>query len=938
MLRVSGAAPRAPGKRTSASKGVCGKAKEKASVAEPPRDATLEDDASDSYWHALAAPPEKRLDAQLWEILRWWQKYIPLVGAEIAPELQVPDEVLLEVLRRSRLVTFERGNKLQEEGDELRHYAFIVSGRCKLRCSKSGGPTKSRSTIAFLENTSYANLESHNDSCDDEHAEGFIHIGEIRAGEPLGTYPGDKNVGFEVVCAEKAIALLLGKEEYEHTLKPFHKDMHSHALEFLRRHRLCTEALANNLERLVRHFRQRKITKGTTIIRAGDAHRHVWFLRDGCCRVLMSPESAAEVLQQPSKDAAPEVVEEEEDCKDDEAEDFRFAQLKASAALGAEGQQRTAADDKRNRSIAKYARGSLRYTLEGALFRSGSSGGLEVPASSARSFAATVKDSGTMLGAEALLYEQQDQLTAKCSYTIEALQDSSFYEADITMWKQLALCIKRETLTHIVNEQLQRRAQMISRSKKAVERLDKRKRELKKYEVIKSERQQLRLPWNSDSFGAKDLEDIDDYLEVVFEHRRAPRDDVNKPTLSVLEGIKLAPSGGPAVSRLLKEVSENRVEKISKKGCVSLRRTRKGSAGHRVSSGLPGNPMGESITAVQQEKYAMGLPLNFFKSIKSEASLTMPSELTRVSSQPSGVSIFHQTELDVEVTLLQSSSVPMLPRVPGGSVVDACANEDVATVTSTSVGGLDSEDTIVRPESQVSSLFSSLGPTRPSTSGNACVGTCDAELPLLDTSTSIGFELEFAHEGHIEGALPCDAEMKPKKRVMSAKIVKAFNRAVAGRSVLVLTDKPDVRKVILRSLLSTELQICFAKTQADVWHRLENQKDAFHALIWDLTKSNVSVITLLTSIRQHERYGRLPIVVLSGDQRLPDMVRKSCNYVIFHPISTPILREGLLWCFDRKAVSGFVKQDASLSQSASEAVTGGLQSWAESHPPILGWL
>mmetsp|Transcript_16346 Transcript_16346/g.26217 ORF Transcript_16346/g.26217 Transcript_16346/m.26217 type:complete len:155 (-) Transcript_16346:10-474(-) len=154
MLRVSGAAPRAPGKRTSASKGVCGKAKEKASVAEPPRDATLEDDASDSYWHALAAPPEKRLDAQLWEILRWWQKYIPLVGAEIAPELQVPDEVLLEVLRRSRLVTFERGNKLQEEGDELRHYAFIVSGRCKLRCSKSGGPTKSRSTIAFLENTS----------------------------------------------------------------------------------------------------------------------------------------------------------------------------------------------------------------------------------------------------------------------------------------------------------------------------------------------------------------------------------------------------------------------------------------------------------------------------------------------------------------------------------------------------------------------------------------------------------------------------------------------------------------------------------------------------------------------------------------------------------------------------------------------------------------
>merc|ERR1711865_435722 len=59
---------------------------------------------------------------------------------------------------------------------------------------------------------------------------------------------------------------------------------------------------------------------------------------------------------------------------------------------------------------------------------------------------------------------------------------------------------------------------------------------------------------------------------------------------------------------------------------------------------------------------------------------------------------------------------------------------------------------------------------------------------------------------------------------------------------------------------------------------------------------------MLRAIRHQEKYAQLPIVVLAAERELPDVVRTSCSFVVFLPLSPPMLREALVWCFDRKSV------------------------------------
>merc|ERR1712007_416578 len=101
-----------------------------------------------------------------------------------------------------------------------------------------------------------------------------------------------------------------------------------------------------------------------------------------------------------------------------------------------------------------------------------------------------------------------------------------------------------------------------------------------------------------------------------------------------------------------------------------------------------------------------------------------------------------------------------------------------------------------------------------------------------------------------------------------------------GKSILVFTDKADMRKSIMRALLSTatEVTLCFVRTTAELWHRLQDPKEYHHALFLDLSKSELQVEGLLRTIRQHERYGKLPIIVISAERNLPEIVSSSCSF------------------------------------------------------------
>merc|ERR1712190_208242 len=78
--------------------------------------------------------------------------------------------------------------------------------------------------------------------------------------------------------------------------------------------------------------------------------------------------------------------------------------------------------------------------------------------------------------------------------------------------------------------------------------------------------------------------------------------------------------------------------------------------------------------------------------------------------------------------------------------------------------------------------------------------------------------------------------------------------------------------------------------------------DHYHVLLLDLCKSELQVDPFLKTLRQHGRYGKMPIIVLAAERELSDAVKVGCSFVVFQPLSAPMLREGLLWCLDRRAL------------------------------------
>jgi len=149
---------------------------------------------------------------------------------------------------------------------------------------------------------------------------------------------------------------------------------------------------------------------------------------------------------------------------------------------------------------------------------------------------------------------------------------------------------------------------------------------------------------------------------------------------------------------------------------------------------------------------------------------------------------------------------------------------------------------------------------------------------------------------------------RPDSSGHDSRVTRAFRKVTPGKSLLVLTDRPDVRRAIQRGLLAAQVVLCFVRTSTELWHRLRDKKDHFDAMIWDLTKPDLQVDGLCRLVRQHERYGRLPIVVHSDERELSETVRGSCSFVVFEPLAAAMLREALLWCFNRKALQGLFRQ------------------------------
>lgn len=366
------------------------------------------------------------------------------------------------------------------------------------------------------------------------------------------------------------------------------------------------------------------------------------------------------------------------------------------------------------------------------------------------------------------------------------------------------------------------------------------------------EKQIVRLPASSGAPPAIELEDVDDFLQVVLDHRRLPPNDKNPSSLCVLEslGSSCPPTCGPGVEMMRRIYSDPAALKEHRS---SFRRKRGGSRWRTRS-----NPVGQTVPA--NARYEEVLP-------QLEPETSAPLSLPHSASAPATSGVFFQTEVEVEerksskpTTVLKTSSLPSVTSLPSITKPKKDGKSEELSEISTAIEWKATESiSLVEPSDEIQK------PHAPS-----------PQSPQQD---------------------------KTDKKVQAQRLMRAFHKAVNGRSVLILTDQSDVRKSVMRSLMCAvnEMSICFSNSTSDLWKRLQG-KEEFHALLVDLSKADLEIEGLVKTVRSDPQYGNLPIIVLSQERELPDLVRQSCSFVVFLPLSASMLREALLWCFNRNAL------------------------------------
>lgn len=850
---------------------VKGKATAKAEAA---RTEEIDDELAASPLAAvLGRECPERDDNALQKGFDYWLERLTVSGFNLAPELQgepgLSTPPLLEAFRRGRLQVCSRGQKLQEVDDEVRSYAILLFGRCRRRCRIPGARGKPEEGDE-AELAATAGIDS----------DGLVHCDTVYPGESLGVAPGEQKSAYDIQATQEAAVLHLSLEDYVATLRPSHREVQSRAIDFLKHHQLCPQATNSQLQRLVSVFRYRNMRRGTQIVKAGELQRRVCFLRDGCISV-----SRPRVEVEPPVLAEGEI--EEMDSSEEERMEFERLERMRQFASGANQQNKAAAEEDKRAKLQKLSRGLAKKKFAKKQLPSfvNASGrgtqGKEI-------VVAHVAEPGAMLGEESLLYEQYwDLAVAKNGVSARAETDTSMYTADVSIFRHLAMCMGNEGVADGVVNKFERHGSHITSNDKSAKRLDKFARQLQKEEKKRLNRQDIRLPARGGGYrGITEIEDVDDWLTVVFKHRRHPPDEAHPPNLNCLEALELRPNfvlKGPQMAPGLKSVLKE--AELQEHGLEVVRTYRNPI---RTRKGQRFNPMGASV--------APGVSF-------AGASLPHPFALEAGSDgeavAPSGPGIFFQTEPNLEELTgisapSRSSSVPVLPRLGVSGASPGASGAAALSLTASGAGSSgfspaapQDDKTFMKSQDDKTFMKSQDGKMSMKSQDNKTVLTRDSKPPLPPEGPQI-------------------ETLRDKQRRVNGtnmKVARNFAREVAGRSLLVLTDKVDARKAITHATQQVEVMLTFVKSSPALWKQLRETKEHHDVLIIDLAKTDMQVEDILRTVRHHSGYERMPIVVLSADRELSEVVQQSCSFVVFRPLSAKMLREALLWCIDRRLLA-----------------------------------
>merc|ERR1740121_3008435 len=108
--------------------------------------------------------------------------------------------------------------------------------------------------------------------------------------------------------------------------------------------------------------------------------------------------------------------------------------------------------------------------------------------------------------------------------------------------------------------------------------------------------------------------------------------------------------------------------------------------------------------------------------------------------------------------------------------------------------------------------------------------TTSASLPNLALAPKAVEKIDFDTRVDDTPSKPSRADARSMAAKRQQRIIKSFTKAMVGKSVLVLTDKIDLKKQITRVLLADGTSMQFIKTSNELWQRLRDAKDEYHVL------------------------------------------------------------------------------------------------------------
>eukprot|EP00928_Gymnodinium_smaydae_P017135 TRINITY_DN16542_c0_g1_i1.p1 TRINITY_DN16542_c0_g1~~TRINITY_DN16542_c0_g1_i1.p1 ORF type:complete len:948 (+),score=207.83 TRINITY_DN16542_c0_g1_i1:195-3038(+) len=878
-----------------------------------------EEVAASPLGQALGIDPAQRDPEAVREALDWWLEQLPARGTRLSAELAA-GPALFQAFLRGRLSVAPGGQRLQEEGDEVRNYTIVLLGRCRLRCRVCPAP-KGDAVVEVERELAAAGVEP----------DGCLTYGFASAGEALLAQqaPGEQRAACEAVATERVVLLILTPEDYTATLRPHQRDMQASAMDFLARH-ICPLAPPATVQRLAAAVRQRTVRRGKVLLRTGDYQRQILILRDG----------AVSIRPQDLRSLALEVdeVDSEEERQRDESDDEREQEgklkgMREASVGGAQGQQAQALWNEKLGTACRHARGKLRRSLESKT-RS------RPPGDNASS---VLDQPGQSLCEEVLLCDGlREMVLARSYFTARAEQDTVMYVLDLPFFRQLAMYAGVEQVAQLAADRMQRRCNHQVRNDVVLRSLGRSVRRAAKAEAARGERPQIRMPPSAGYEGPREVADPNSWMQITYEHRKAPVNDKNPATLKCLEAIENprvpVPTNGPGVQSMLKAFAD---EASLKRFRISSRRN---SVARRRGSG-PGscNPMGE--TGANAQAYIDAARGGEIASVEVRIQDAPATARPFAAEQPSSAAAAPAPG-DVGEVTAAAGELPAAHAAPGifftetpvdepfdpcredresGSAVADDAGEASAAFNAAPVPTRAWQS---RPPSRqqaplaATTSLPALSPPPPraeEVSGAAAapahggtsagVGGLRGVPEALEQEPS-GISLELSQRlpcSQSEASLERPGTRRRTREQQAAQrdctLAKRLAKVLRGKSVLVLTDKVDVRKSVCGAMIDAPAALCFVQNTNELWQRLRNKREQpFHALVLDLTKAELPAEAVIRTMRQHEIYGRLPIVVLAQERELSDAVRANCNFVVFLPIVSSMLREALLWCFNCHSV------------------------------------